>query len=145
MSCSRKDFSDQESFDQALLEIVKPYKPDLIVLAGYLSRLGPDFINAYPYRIINIHPSLLPAFGGQGYYGIKPHQAALAAGVKETGETVHYVDSDYDTGEILMQKTVPIKAGDTAELLQKRVMQEAERVILPDVIRLLAEQHKQKE
>ena len=114
------------------------YAPELIVLAGFLVNIPPEMIRAYPNRIINIHPSLIPSFCGTGYYGLKVHEAALARGVKITGATVHFVDAGTDTGPILMQKAVEVKEGDTPEILQRRVMEEAEWVLLPAAIQKLA-------
>lgn len=136
---SRKDYSDIASYDQALLNTLKGRKIDLVVLAGFLSLLGPDFVRFYEKKIINIHPSLIPAFCGHGLYGIKPHQAALEYGVKISGATVHFVDEQYDTGPILLQKSVPVKTTDTADELQQRVMKESEQIILPQAIRLIAD------
>ncbi|NCA97754.1 MAG: phosphoribosylglycinamide formyltransferase [Clostridia bacterium] len=135
---ARREFPDLVSYDQAILAALKPYAIDLVVLAGFLSLLGPDFIAAYRNTIINIHPSLIPAFCGPGLYGIKPHQAALAYGVKVSGATVHFVDEQYDEGPILLQKAVDILEGDTPEDLQQRIMTEAEQVILPQAIALIA-------
>lgn len=112
------------------------YGVDLIVLAGFLTKLGAGFVKRYPNQIINVHPSLLPAFGGAGYYGIKPHQAVLEYGCKVTGATVHLVDNNYDTGPIVLQKAIEVCADDTAETLQLRVMRECEQVILPEAVRL---------
>lgn len=137
----RGDFEDQAGYDAALLDYLAPFQVDLVVLAGFLTRLGPGFIRHYPNRIINIHPSLLPAFGGAGYYGIRPHEAVLAAGLRETGATVHLVDESYDTGRILMQKTVAVLPADSPEILQQRVMTEAEQIILPAVVRQFADAH----
>jgi phosphoribosylglycinamide formyltransferase 1 len=136
---NRKTYGSQEEFDKTLIHILKPYSIDLVVLAGYLTLLGPGFIDAFSNRVINVHPSLIPSFCGPGYYGIRPHEAALAYGVKVTGATVHLVDKQYDHGPIVMQKCVPVKPGDTPELLQKRVMSEAEHLLLPKAIALFAE------
>jgi len=135
---SPKDFPDRAAFNQGLLEKVNSYKPDLIVLAGFLVVIPEKMIDEYENRIINIHPSLIPSFCGTGYYGLKVHEAALERGVKLTGATVHYVDKGTDTGPIIMQKAVEVKDGDTPEVLQRRVMEEAEWKILPAAINLIA-------
>ncbi len=135
---SPKTFSDREAFNQALLEKVKEYAPDLIVLAGFLVTIPPAMIQEYRGKIINIHPSLIPSFCGVGYYGLKVHEAALARGVKITGATVHYVDEGVDSGPIILQKAVEVKEGDTPEILQRRVMEEAEWKILPEAINRIA-------
>lgn len=130
----RKDFADFDAWDQAMKDRLSESDPDLIVLGGFLSRLGPAVINRFSGRIINIHPSLIPRYCGKGFYGIKPHEAVLAAGDEYTGATVHLVDEIYDNGKILCQKKVPVQQGDTPEILQQRVMKEAEQEILPHVI-----------
>ncbi|MBO5387701.1 MAG: phosphoribosylglycinamide formyltransferase [Lachnospiraceae bacterium] len=135
---SPKDFPDRAAFNQGLLDKVNSYKPDLIVLAGFLVVIPEKMIDEYENRIINIHPSLIPSFCGTGYYGLKVHEAALERGVKLTGATVHYVDKGTDTGPIIMQKAVAVKEGDTPEILQRRVMEEAEWKILPAAINLIA-------
>lgn len=135
---SPKDFSSREAFNDALLAALEEYHLDLIVLAGFLVVIPEKMVKRYPNRIINVHPSLIPAFCGTGYYGLKVHEAALARGVKLTGATVHFVDEGTDTGPILMQKAVEVKEGDTPETLQRRVMEEAEWVILPATIQKLA-------
>ena len=135
---SPKNFDNRDMFNEALLEGVNKYKPDLIVLAGFLVAIPPAMVAAYPERIINIHPSLIPSFCGKGYYGLKVHEAALARGVKVTGATVHYVDEGTDTGKIILQKPVMIEDGDTAEVLQRRVMEQAEWIILPKAIDMIA-------
>ena len=135
---SPKEFPDRAAFNRAFLEKVNEYAPDLIVLAGFLVNIPPEMIRAYPNRIINIHPSLIPSFCGTGYYGLKVHEAALARGVKITGATVHYVDEGVDSGPILLQKAVEVKEGDTPEVLQRRVMEEAEWKILPEAINRIA-------
>lgn len=132
----RKDYADQAAYDRALLHVLEPYGIGLVVLAGFLTKLGPDFVCAYEKRIMNIHPSLLPEFGGQGFYGLKPHEAVLAAGRTVTGATVHLVTADYDDGAILCQKEVTVMPSDTAEALQLRVMKEAEHLILPKMVDL---------
>lgn len=135
---SPKDFTDRENFNDALLAKVKEYSPDLIVLAGFLVVIPEKMIDEYENRIINIHPSLIPAFCGTGYYGLKVHEAALSRGVKITGATVHFVDKGTDTGPIIMQKAVEVKEGDTPEILQRRVMEEAEWKLLPAAINKIA-------
>ena len=140
---SPKDYETREEFHQALLEQLGKYHLDLIVLAGYLVKIPPEMVRAYPRRIINIHPSLIPSFCGVGYYGLKVHEAALARGVKITGATVHYVDEGTDTGPIILQKAVEVEEGDTPEVLQRRVMEEAEWIILPQAIQMIASQEEQ--
>ena len=135
---SPKDYEDREAFHRALIDEIDKVSPDLIVLAGFLVNIPSELVRKYPRRIINIHPSLIPSFCGKGYYGLKVHEAALARGVKVTGATVHIVDDGVDTGPILMQKAVEVKPGDTPEVLQKRVMEQAEWVILPGVIDKIA-------
>ena len=136
---SRKSFSTAEAYDAALLKHFREKEVGLVVLAGFLSMLGKSFIDAYKNRIINIHPSLIPSFCGKGYYGIIPHREALEYGVRVTGATVHFVDYEYDSGPIILQKAVEVREDDTPESLQKRVMEEAEWVILPEAIRLYSE------
>lgn len=136
---SPKEYENREDFHKALLEVVGEAKPDLIVLAGFLVVIPKEMIAAYRNRIINIHPSLIPSFCGTGYYGLKVHEAALARGVKITGATVHFVDEGTDTGPIILQKAVEVKAGDTPKDLQLRVMEEAEWVILPRAIKMIAD------
>lgn len=135
---SPKEFPDREAFNRAFLEKVNEYAPELIVLAGFLVNIPPEMIRAYPNRIINIHPSLIPSFCGTGYYGLKVHEAALARGVKVTGATVHFVDDGTDTGPILLQKSVDVQPDDTPKSLQQRVMEEAEWILLPKAIDLIA-------
>ena len=135
---SPKEYAKREEFNEALLAKVDEYAPDLIVLAGFLVKIPQQMIDKYEHRIINIHPSLIPSFCGVGYYGLKVHEAALTRGVKITGATVHYVDGGMDTGPILLQKAVEVKDGDTPESLQRRVMEEAEGVILPEAIDRIA-------
>lgn len=136
---SPKQFASREEFNEKFLEAVDSLEPDLIVLAGFLVVIPPAMIERYRNRIINIHPSLIPAFCGTGYYGLKVHEAALARGVKVAGATVHFVDEGTDTGPIILQKAVEVKAGDTPEVLQRRVMEEAEWKILPEAISLIAD------
>ncbi|NTV89602.1 MAG: phosphoribosylglycinamide formyltransferase [Clostridiales bacterium] len=139
-SCIRgADYGTIEEFDKALIDHFEKYEVDLIVMAGYLAMVGQGFVSHYKNRIINVHPSLIPSFCGKGYYGIVPHQKALEYGVKITGATVHFVEFDYDSGPVILQKAVEIKEGDTPEVLQRRVMEEAEWEILPEAIRLIAE------
>ena len=135
---SPKDYESREVFNQELLKAVDAYEPDLIVLAGYLVVIPPEMIKKYKNRIINIHPSLIPSFCGTGYYGLKVHEAALAHGVKVVGATVHFVDEGTDTGPIILQKAVEVQNGDTPEVLQRRVMEQAEWKILPHAIDLIA-------
>jgi phosphoribosylglycinamide formyltransferase-1 len=135
---SPKSFESREAFNHALVDKIDSYQLDLIVLAGYLVKIPEEMTRKYEHRIINIHPSLIPSFCGVGYYGLKVHQAALDRGVKVTGATVHFVDSGMDTGPIILQKAVEVKEGDTPEILQRRVMEQAEWVILPRAINLIA-------
>ncbi|WMC93188.1 phosphoribosylglycinamide formyltransferase [Kineothrix sp. MB12-C1] len=136
---SPKDYEDRNSFNEALLHTIEEATPDLIVLAGFLVVLPEAMIKAYANRIINVHPSLIPAFCGTGYYGLKVHEGVLSRGVKITGATVHFVDEGTDTGPIILQKAVSVEDDDTAASLQKRVMEEAEWVILPEAIRMIAQ------
>lgn len=135
---SPKDFENRELFNQALLAAVEESGADLVVLAGFLVVIPPEMIARYRNRIINIHPSLIPSFCGTGYYGLKVHEAALARGVRVSGATVHFVDEGTDTGPIILQKAVEVLDGDTPEILQKRIMERAEWVILPMAIDLIA-------
>lgn len=135
---SPKDFGDRERFEEALIRSVQEVSPDLIVLAGFMVKVPAELIRKYENRIINIHPSLIPAFCGKGYYGLRVHEAALARGVKITGATVHFVDEGMDTGPIIKQKAVKVYENDTPETLQRRVMEEAEWVLLPRCINLIA-------
>ena len=139
---SPKSFGSREEFNEAFLKTLKEINPDLIVLAGFLVVIPEIVIEAFRGKIINIHPSLIPSFCGTGYYGLKVHEAALARGVKITGATVHYVDEGTDTGPIIMQKAVEVKEGDTPEILQRRVMEQAEWIILPESIGLIAKEKK---
>ena len=138
---SPKDFASREEFNAALLAEVHRYHPDLVVLAGFLVKIPAQMIADYRNRIINIHPSLIPSFCGVGFYGLKVHEKALERGVKVTGATVHYVDEATDTGPILLQKAVEVKPGDTPEVLQRRVMEEAEWILLPQAIDMIADGH----
>ena len=135
---SPKDYETRDAFNKAFLEKLDSYEVDLVVLAGFLVVIPPEMIAKYRNRIINVHPSLIPSFCGTGFYGLKVHEGALARGVKVTGATVHFVDEGTDTGPIILQKAVYIENGDTAEVLQKRVMEQAEWVILPKAIDLIA-------
>ena len=135
---SPKDYESRAEFNKAFLEKLDSYEVDLVVLAGFLVVIPPEMIAKYRNRIINVHPSLIPSFCGTGFYGLKVHEGALERGVKVTGATVHFVDEGTDTGPIILQKAVYIKNGDTAEVLQKRVMEQAEWVILPKAIDLIA-------
>lgn len=139
---ARKAFASAQEFDHALIEALQSKGIELVVLAGFLCILGETFIRAFERKIINVHPSLIPAFCGDGYYGLRVHEAALARGVKVTGATVHFVNEITDGGEIILQKAVTILAGDTPETLQKRVMQEAEWVILPRAVAMLCGDYK---
>lgn len=135
---SPKDYESRELFNQALLEAVKESGADLIVLAGFLVVIPQEMIEEYRNRIINVHPSLIPSFCGTGYYGLKVHEAALSRGVRVSGATVHFVDEGTDTGPIILQKAVEVLDGDTPQILQKRIMERAEWVILPRAIDLIA-------
>ena len=134
----KKRLGSQEAFEERILAILREREIDLIVLAGFLSILSADFVRRYPQRILNIHPSLIPSFCGKGFYGLRVHEAALAYGVKVTGATVHYVNEIPDGGEIIMQKAVCVRRNDTAEVLQKRVMRQAEWKILPVAVELVS-------
>ncbi len=136
---SPRDYENRELFNEAFLGAVDEAAPDLIVLAGFLVVIPSALIAKYENRIINIHPSLIPSFCGTGYYGLKVHEAALRRGVKVTGATVHFVDEGTDTGPIIMQKSVAVRQDDTPEVLQRRVMEEAEWIILPKSIALIAD------
>ena len=135
---SPKNFSNRDGFNKALLDELKRLNPDLIVLAGFLVNISEDIVKAFENKIINIHPSLIPSFCGKGYYGLKVHESALKRGVKVTGATVHFVDAGIDTGRIILQKAVDIHPEDDAKSLQKRVMEEAEWIILPKAIEKIA-------
>ena len=137
---AKRDYVTQEEFSNAILQQLQSYQIDMIVLAGYLSILDETVIHAYPNRIINIHPSLIPSFCGKGYYGLKVHEAALAYGVKVTGATVHLVNEIPDGGKILLQKAVDILPFDTPETLQQRVMEEAEWILLPQATEMIAKE-----
>jgi len=131
---SKKQLGSQQAFEECLIELIEENRTDIIVLAGFMSILSENFTSRYPKRIINVHPSLIPAFCGEGFYGLRVHEAALSYGVKVTGATVHFVNEIPDGGEIIMQKAVNIKEGDTPEKLQKRVMRLAEWKILPAAV-----------
>lgn len=135
---SPKDYENREAFNKSLLEKLDSYQVDLVVLAGFLVVIPEIMIQTYRSRIINIHPSLIPSFCGQGYYGLKVHEAVLSRGVKVTGATVHFVDEGTDTGPIILQKAVEVLQDDTPEALQRRVMEQAEWIILPKAISLIA-------
>lgn len=135
---SPKDYENREQFNQALVEKVDSLNVDLIVLAGYLVVIPPAMIDKYENRIINIHPSLIPSFCGTGFYGLKVHEAALERGVKVVGATVHFVDKGTDTGPIILQKAVDVENNDTPEVLQRRVMEQAEWILLPQAIDMIA-------
>ena len=135
-----KKGSTQEAFEEKLRAALEEYRIDLIVLAGFLTILSEDFTSRYPRRILNIHPSLIPAFCGEGFYGLRVHEAALERGVKLTGATVHFVNEIPDGGEIILQKAVEVKAGDTPEILQRRVMEQAEWKLLPQAVELVSEE-----
>ncbi|HEX2925259.1 MAG TPA: phosphoribosylglycinamide formyltransferase [Ruminiclostridium sp.] len=136
---SRKSFSSLEEYDEALISHFKGFEVDLVVMAGFLSILGERFNKAFEGRVINIHPALIPSFCGKGFYGIIPHRKVLEAGVKVTGATVHFVELETDAGPIILQKAVYVEDNDTPETLQKRVMEQAEWEILPEAIKLYAE------
>lgn len=135
---SPKSFSNRDDFNKALLDELRSLNPDLIVLAGFLVNISKDIVDAFENKIINIHPSLIPSFCGKGYYGLKVHEAALKRGVKVTGATVHFVDAGIDTGKIIIQKAVNVLPGDDAKTLQRRVMEEAEWIILPKAVEMIA-------
>ncbi|MDR1641369.1 MAG: phosphoribosylglycinamide formyltransferase [Clostridiales bacterium] len=136
--CVERKGKSPEEFERLLVQELEEERVELVVLAGFLPMLGKGFISHFRNRAINIHPSLIPSFCGKGHYGLKVHEAALARGVKITGATVHFVDEGADTGPILLQKAVDVKEGDTPETLQRRVMEEAEWILLPEAVRLAA-------
>ena len=142
LSISPKEYETREAFHEALLQALKESMADLVVLAGCLVVIPESIIREYKGRMINIHPSLIPSFCGTGYYGLKVHEEALKRGVKVTGATVHFVDEGTDTGPILLQKAVEVREGDTPEVLQRRVMEEAEWVLLPKAIHIIANERK---
>lgn len=135
---SPKDYETREDFNKDFLKQLNAFQVDLVVLAGFLVAIPAEMIAEYPNRIINIHPSLIPSFCGKGYYGLKVHEGVLARGVKVTGATCHFVDEGTDTGPIILQKAVEVKQTDTPEILQRRVMEEAEWIIMPKAIDLIA-------
>ncbi len=135
---SPKDYETRAEFNKAFLEKLDSYEVDLVVLAGFLVVIPPEMIAKYRNRIINVHPSLIPSFCGTGFYGLKVHEGALERGVKVTGATVHFVDEGTDTGPIILQKAVEVLDGDTPEILQRRVMEQAEWIILPQAIDMIA-------
>ena len=135
----RKECGSQEAFEQNITALLREHEIDLIVLAGFMSILSENFTKAFPHRIINVHPSLIPSFCGKGFYGLHVHEKALEYGVKVTGATVHFVNEIPDGGEIILQRAVEVKEGDTPEILQKRVMQEAEWNILPEAVSLFCQ------
>ena len=135
----RKDFSDNQTFSQAILEYLQAQQVDLVVLAGFMYILSGDFIRAFENRMLNVHPALIPSFCGPGFYGLIPHEKALEYGVKVVGATVHFVTEECDGGPIILQRAVAVEEGDTPEVLQKRVMEQAEWEILPEAIRLISE------
>ena len=141
LSCvvSKKDFPDWNAYDEAMVQALSGRQIDLVVLAGFLSLLGPKVVSLFSNRIINIHPALIPSFCGHGMYGIKPHEAALARGVKVSGATVHFVNENYDEGPILLQKCIDVLDSDTPQSLQLRIMIECEQAILPAAIQLNAD------
>ena len=136
---SPREFESREAFNRALLKRVQESGADLVVLAGFLCVIPPEMVHAYENRILNIHPSLIPSFCGKGFYGLKVHEEALKRGVRITGATVHFVNEIPDGGKILIQKPVEVKETDTPEILQKRVMEEAEWIILPEAVRMVSE------
>ena len=136
----KKDCGSQEAFEQKVKDLLSTYGINLVVLAGFMSILSENFTKDYPERILNVHPSLIPSFCGAGYYGLRVHEEALAYGVKVTGATVHFVNEIPDGGKILMQKAVEVQEGDTPEILQKRVMEQAEWKILPAAVEMVSKQ-----
>lgn len=138
--CSRKELGSQEAFEAAIDRALESHAVDMIVLAGFMSILSADFTRRWPNRIINVHPALIPSFCGKGFYGLRVHEAALAYGVKVTGATVHFVNEIPDGGRIILQKAVEVQPGDTPEVLQRRVMEQAEWILLPRAAELVARQ-----
>ncbi len=136
----KKELGSQAAFEEKIKELLTQYKIDLIVLAGFMSILSESFTSCYPKRILNVHPSLIPSFCGEGFYGLRVHEAALAYGVKVSGATVHFVNEIPDGGEIIMQKAVVIQPDDTPEILQKRIMEQAEWKILPAAVEMVSKQ-----
>lgn len=139
VTLARRDFSDVETYSRALLDELRKRDVGLVVLAGFLTITSEEFVRAFQNRIINVHPALLPAFGGKGYYGLHVHEAVLERGVKATGATVHFVNEICDGGPIILQKAVEVREGDTPEILQKRVMEEAEWLLLPRAVSLFCQ------
>ena len=139
LTLSRKDYPDVEVYSQALISALKEREVDLIVLSGFLTITSDSFVHAFSGRIMNVHPALLPAFGGKGFYGLHVHRAVLERGCKLTGATVHFVNEICDGGPIILQKAVEVKEGDTPEILQKRVMEEAEWILLPKAVSLFCQ------
>ena len=135
---NKKECGGQKAFEEKLKQLLREHEIELVILAGFLAILSKDFTDAYPERIINVHPSLIPSFCGEGFYGLHVHEAALSYGVKVTGATVHYVNEIPDGGEILLQKAVAVEEGDTPEILQKRVMEQAEWILLPQAAELVS-------
>ena len=138
----RKDYPDVASYSKAMRDALIEEKADLVVYAGFMTILDEQVCNAFPNKMINVHPALIPSFCGKGYYGLKVHEAALAKGVKVSGATVHYVDEGMDTGEIIFQKAVDVLDGDTPETLQRRIMEQAEWKLLPKAINKIANEHR---
>ncbi len=134
----KKELGGQEGFENALIALLEEHRIDLIILAGFMTILTAHFTGRYPERILNVHPALIPSFCGEGYYGLKVHEAALAYGVKVTGATVHYVNEIPDGGKIILQKAVPVLDGDTPEILQRRVMEQAEWLLLPQAAEMVS-------
>lgn len=139
ITLARRDYPDVYTYSQALADALKERGVELVVLAGFLTITGDNFVKAFPNRILNVHPALLPAFGGKGYYGLHVHEAVLKRGVKVTGATVHFVNEICDAGPIILQKAVEVKEGDTPEVLQKRVMEQAEWQLLPQAVALFCQ------
>ena len=135
---TKKETGSQEAFEQKIKDVLSERKIDLIVLAGFMSILSENFTKEYPQRIVNVHPSLIPSFCGKGYYGLRVHEEALSYGVKVTGATVHFVNEIPDGGQIILQKAVSVEDGDTPEVLQKRVMEQAEWIILPAAVEMVS-------
>lgn len=143
-TCSKAQYPDRAEREQAILRILKEKGIGLVVFAGFMTILSEKFVKAYEGRIINVHPALIPSFCGEGFYGLRVHEAVLARGVKVTGATVHYVTEVCDGGPIILQKAVEVKEGDTPEILQKRVMREAEWIILPEAVELVSKKLSEK-
>lgn len=139
ITLSRKEYPDTEAYSQALIQALQARKVDLVVLSGFLTITSDSFVQAFPNRILNVHPALLPAFGGKGFYGLHVHQAVLSRGCKITGVTVHFANEVCDGGPIILQKAVEVKEGDTPETLQRRVMEEAEWILLPQAVALFCQ------